>query len=115
MLVLIVSNPPAYFTVLLPNIQVSLYLDIPDLDEDIFVRTCASGCDHNGCYTYKEESRSDHGRKEKVLFKVKFDFYLSPPAVTASAITTFRLPQYRASWEPGFHPVFERPPRHLSI
>lgn len=76
LLVFFVSNPPTYFTLLLPDLQVSLYLDIPDLDEDVFVRTCASGCDHGACYTYKEESRSDHGRKEKVLFKLKFDWAL---------------------------------------
>lgn len=110
LLVFFVSNPPTYFTLLLPDLQVSLYLDIPDLDEDVFVRTCASGCDHGACYAYKEESRSDHGRKEKVLFKIKFDFFFSPFTLAASVNTAFRWSYDNAAETPGFCPILERPP-----
>lgn len=110
LLVFFVSNPPTYFTLLLTDLQVSLYLDIPDLDEDVFVRTCASGCDHGACYTYKEESRGDHGRREKVLFKIKFDFFVSQPSVTVLANTLFRWPNDGAAGAPGYCPILERPP-----
>ncbi|MBX7151449.1 hypothetical protein K1X84_07400 [bacterium] len=72
---LCVSNPYCYFSVMMHPLRVTLFLDIPDRDEDIFVNTCAEECTDDECYgyEYKEESRRDGESKNKLSFKIKLD------------------------------------------
>lgn len=85
LVLLSVCNPYCYFSVLLQPLRVTLFLDIPDRDEDIFVKTCEESCSHETCYQYQEESRRDGDRKNKLSFKIKLD-------TTISAIAEFILP-----------------------
>jgi len=113
LVILVVANPPTYFSLLLPNLSVTLAIDIADLDEDIFVKTCDNQCSHETCYTYKEESRSDFGRKEKLLFKIKFEFCLiGSPVVLATCGETIDR-GFRPTTHPRIMKVQGRPPNVL--
>lgn len=111
-ILLIVSNPYCYFGVMLHPLRVTLFLDIPDRDEDIFVHAASEEYTDEAWYEYeyKEESRRDGDRNDKLSFKIKLDTTLSETSFFFSSdtyvtIELLRLSDYVLSFTtPFFHP-----------
>lgn len=75
-LIIAITHPYAFFSFAFHPLQVTIYWDAPDQDEDIFVSRINAD---NGSsdMVYQEESKRDHDRKSKLKLKFKIVFPLN--------------------------------------
>lgn len=77
-LIIAITHPYAFFSFAFHPLQVTIYWDVPDQDEDIFVSRVNTD-DGSADMVYQEESKRDHDQKSKLKLKFKIVYFPSHP------------------------------------
>lgn len=72
--ILAVTHPYAFFSLAFHPLQVTIYWDVADQDEDIFVSRINTD-DGTSNIVYQEESKRDHDQKSKLKLKIKIEYF----------------------------------------
>ena len=87
-LIIAITHPYAFFSFAFHPLQVTIYWDAPDQDEDIFVSRVNTD-DGSADMVYQEESKRDHDQKSKLKLKFKIVYFPSQPDfVSVSPLVT---------------------------
>ena len=73
-LILAITHPYAFFSFAFHPLQVTIYWDEPDQDEDVFVSRINAE-DGTADLVYQEESKRDHDQKSKLKLKFKIEYF----------------------------------------
>ncbi len=77
-LVMAITHPYAFFSFVFRPLQVTIYWDAADQDEDTFVSR-VNPEDGRADMVYQEESKRDHDQKSKLKLKFKVVYFASRP------------------------------------
>ncbi|MBL7995988.1 hypothetical protein JNM05_11515 [bacterium] len=109
LLILAITHPYAFFSIAFHPLQVTIYWDEPDQDEDIFVSRVNTD-DGTSSMVYQEESKRDHDQKSKLKLKIKIEYFPNQTnfistslVVTENGDTSF-IPALQGFFTSQFHP-----------
>lgn len=83
-LILVLTHPYAFFSFAFHPLQVTIYWDERDQDEDVFVSRINSD-DGTSDMVYQEESKRDHDQKSKLKLKLKIVYF--PNKIDSVSVT----------------------------
>lgn len=75
-LILVITGPYAFFSVVFHPLHVTVFWDQNDQDEDIFVNLIDESCE-NCDLVYQEESKRDADKNSKLSMKLKIVYLLN--------------------------------------
>lgn len=106
---IVVTHPQSFLATWIRPSAVVLYWDVPDQDEDVFIRTCHLAHEHADCFIHKEESRNDLGRKLTGSMKTRFECVitetsLAPPESSTRNFTFVGIEDRARFARRYFHP-----------